>query len=97
MDLEDHAVIPIVERALAMTAVGRESWCMEWAQWLWSQEIEVAVCEAKQTVPQRRPRRRQLIAADISPTNVHLTSGPNDEALSPGGLVHPRTGELPPE
>jgi len=46
MDLEDHAVIPIVERALAMTAVGRESWCMEWAQWLWSQRRGVVARRA---------------------------------------------------
>lgn len=36
MDLENHAVMPIVERALAMSAVDREGWCLEWAQWLWA-------------------------------------------------------------
>ena len=47
MDLETHMVIPVVERALAVPALGREAWCVEWARWLWCQEIEIAVYEAK--------------------------------------------------
>ena len=47
MELEDPLVIPIVERALAMSALGREYWCVEWARWLWAQEIEIAVYQAK--------------------------------------------------
>ena len=47
MDLETHMVIPVVERALAMSALGREHWCVEWAKWLWAQEIEIAVYQAK--------------------------------------------------
>jgi hypothetical protein len=47
MDLETHRVIPVVERALAMSALGRERWCFEWAKWLWVQEIEIAVYQAK--------------------------------------------------
>ena len=47
MELEDPLVIPIVERALAMSALGREHWCVEWAKWLWAQEIEIAVYQAK--------------------------------------------------
>jgi hypothetical protein len=47
MDLETHRVIPVVERALAMSALGRERWCFEWAKWLWAQEIEIAVYQAK--------------------------------------------------
>ena len=47
MELEDPMVIPIVERALAMSALGRERWCFEWAKWLWAQEIEIAVYQAK--------------------------------------------------
>jgi len=97
MDLENHAVIPIAERALAMSAVGRESWCVEWAQWLWSQEIEIAVYAAKQAMPKKRSRRRQPIAEGLSATNVHLKAGPNDKELSPSRRVHPKTGEPPPE
>jgi hypothetical protein len=47
MDLEADTVIGVVERALAMSAVGRERWCVDWAKWLWAQEIELAVYEAK--------------------------------------------------
>ena len=47
MNLESHMVIPVVERALAMSSLGREHWCVEWARWLWAQEIEIAVYQAK--------------------------------------------------
>ena len=47
MELENPVVIPIVERALAMSAGGRERWCVEWARWLWAQEIEIAIYRAK--------------------------------------------------
>jgi hypothetical protein len=47
MDLETHRVIPVVERALTVSALGREHWCVEWAKWLWAQEIEIAVYQAK--------------------------------------------------
>jgi hypothetical protein len=47
MDLETHVVIPVVERALAMSALGREHWCIEWAKWLWAQEIEIAIYQSK--------------------------------------------------
>lgn len=84
MDLEDHAVIPIVERALAMSAVGREGWCVEWAKWLWSQEIEIAVYEAKQATLKETFSQRQPIVAEFSSSNVHLTAGPNEKGLWPG-------------
>ena len=48
MDLGNPVVIPIVERALAMPVRGRERWCVEWARWLWAQEIEIAVYQSKQ-------------------------------------------------
>ena len=47
MNLEDPVVIRVVERALAMSALGQEHWCVEWARWLWAQEIEIAVYQAK--------------------------------------------------
>jgi len=47
MDLHNHMVIRAVERTLAMSALGRERWCVEWAKWLWAQEIEIAVHETK--------------------------------------------------
>ena len=45
MDLE--TVMQVVERALAMSALGREAWCLDWAKWQWAQEIEIAVYQAK--------------------------------------------------
>jgi hypothetical protein len=48
MDLEADTAIPLVERTLAMPIRGRERWCLEWAHWLWAQEIEIAVYQAKQ-------------------------------------------------
>jgi len=97
MDLENHVVIPIVERALAMSAVAREHWCVEWARWLWSQEIEIAVYEAKRAAPQTRLGRRQPIAGDPAASDVYWVASANDEALSPGGRVHHKPGEPPPE
>jgi hypothetical protein len=57
MDLEADTVIGVVERALAMSAVGRERRCVDWAKWLWAQEIELAVYEAKRdgSMPTLRP------------------------------------------
>jgi len=57
MDLETDTVIPIVERTLGMSARGREHWCFEWAKWLWAQEIEIAVYQAKQRWASRPLRR----------------------------------------
>ncbi len=45
MDLE--TVMQVVERALVMSALGREAWCLDWAKWQWAQEIEVAIYQAK--------------------------------------------------
>ena len=49
MDLETDTVMQMVERTLAMSALGREAWCLDWAKWQWAQEIEVAICRAKGT------------------------------------------------
>ena len=67
MDLENHVVIPIVERALAMSAVGREGWCLEWARWLWCQEIEIAVYEAKQAMLKERFADASLLPQSSHP------------------------------
>jgi len=47
MDLELDALRPVVEKTLAMSVAGRERWCLEWARWVWAQEIEIAVHRAK--------------------------------------------------
>jgi len=97
MDLETHVVIRAVERTLALSALGRERWCVEWAKWLWAQEIEIAVHHAKQPTPERHARARMPIAADLSLIGVGLTAGPLDRASLPRRLVHHRGGEPPPE
>lgn len=41
-------MVPAAERLLAMSAAGRCRWCVDWARWLWAQEVESAIYEAKQ-------------------------------------------------
>ena len=36
------------EEALCMKADGKESWCIDWLEWLWQQEIEKAIWSVKQ-------------------------------------------------
>ena len=74
MEMETHMVIPVVERALAMSALGREHWCVEWTKWLWAQEIEIAVYQAKRRGPDGRfgPRRPSIV--NLPPFGVGLTA-----------------------
>ena len=41
-------MVPAVERLLAMSTAGRRRWCVHWAKWLWAQEVEIAIYEARQ-------------------------------------------------
>ena len=41
-------MVHAAERLLAMSAGGRRCWCVHWAKWLWAQEVEIAIHQAKQ-------------------------------------------------
>jgi len=48
MYIEKELMIAAAEEALCMKADGKESWCIDWLEWFWQQEIERAIWNVKQ-------------------------------------------------
>ena len=51
MRLDNPYIVPVVERTLHMSVDDRQQWCLDWAVWLWQQQVEIAVYRAKQSRP----------------------------------------------
>ena len=55
MNLDQDSMIGVARKTLNMEITGKEDWCLSWLRWFWLQEIEVAIYEAKQSVPDYAP------------------------------------------
>ena len=48
MYADKDAILALAEKVLNMKAAGKEDWCIHWLEWIWQQEIETAIHNAKQ-------------------------------------------------
>ena len=51
MYLDKNSMAVIAGKTLSMDSFSDENWCISKREWHWMQEIEVAIREAKQSVP----------------------------------------------
>ncbi len=51
MYLDKDSMAVIAGKTLSMGSFNDEEWCISKREWYWLQEIEVAIREAKQSVP----------------------------------------------
>lgn len=48
MYVDKDSIVAVAEKALNMESAGKEDWCIWWLEWLWQQEIDMAICDVKQ-------------------------------------------------
>ena len=47
MYADKDAMLALAEKELNMKTTGKEDWCIHWLEWVWQQEIETAIYDAK--------------------------------------------------